>query len=109
MNVSNLPGRLIPNQLSGYLGVHNQMIVAATICGALAIAFTWMRNAAALVVEAIIYGFASGACVFIPYSFIVILFTVRQMFLFWHQCLQDGQIMSAKLGMLNPISSHESG
>jgi len=63
MNVSNLPGRLIPNQLSGYLGVHNQMIVAATICGALAIAFTWMRNAAALVVEAIIYGFASGAYV----------------------------------------------
>jgi hypothetical protein len=41
------------------------MIIAATICGALAIAFIGMRNATALVVEAIIYGFASGACMFI--------------------------------------------
>ncbi|THU89177.1 MFS general substrate transporter [Dendrothele bispora CBS 962.96] len=63
MNAANLPGRLIPNHLASRLGVHNQMIVAASICGALAIAFIGMHNAAGMVVIAIIYGFASGAYV----------------------------------------------
>ncbi|KAK7434243.1 hypothetical protein VKT23_020293 [Stygiomarasmius scandens] len=63
MNAANLPGRLIPNHLASRLGVHNQMIVAAAICGALAIAFIGMHNAAGVIVIAIIYGFASGAYV----------------------------------------------
>ncbi|KAI0699022.1 MFS general substrate transporter [Cytidiella melzeri] len=63
MNAANLPGRVIPNRLANRFGVHNQMIVSAAICGALAIAFIGMHNAAGVVLIAIIYGFASGAYV----------------------------------------------
>lgn len=62
MNAANFVGRVLPNQFAHKLGVHNQMIVAAAICGALAIAFIGMKNAAGVVLIAIIYGFASGAC-----------------------------------------------
>ncbi|KAI0341978.1 MFS general substrate transporter [Trametopsis cervina] len=63
MNAANLPGRVLPNQFAARLGVHNQMIVAAAVCGALAIAFIGMHNAAGVVLIALIYGFASGAYV----------------------------------------------
>lgn len=62
MNAANFVGRVLPNQFAHRLGVHNQMIVAAAICGALAIAFIGMKNAAGVVLIALIYGFASGAC-----------------------------------------------
>ncbi|KAI0804707.1 major facilitator superfamily domain-containing protein [Irpex lacteus] len=63
MNAANFVGRVLPNQFAHRLGVHNQMIVAAAICGALAIAFIGMKNAAGVVLIALIYGFASGAYV----------------------------------------------
>ncbi|KAF5334579.1 hypothetical protein D9758_018361 [Tetrapyrgos nigripes] len=63
MNAANLPGRIIPNHFASYFGIHNQMIIAASICGAIAIAFIAMRNAAGVIVISIIYGFASGAYV----------------------------------------------
>lgn len=62
MNAANLPGRLLPNRFAGRLGVHNQMIVSAAICGAFCFLFLVMKNVASLVLIAIFYGFASGAC-----------------------------------------------
>ncbi|EIM86991.1 MFS general substrate transporter [Stereum hirsutum FP-91666 SS1] len=63
MNAANLPGRLLPNRFASRLGVHNQMIVSAAVCGAFCFLFLVMKNVASLVLIAIIYGFASGAYV----------------------------------------------
>jgi len=60
MNAANLPGRLLPNHFASRLGIHNQMIVAAAICGILDITFLAMHNAAGVIVIAIIFGFFSG-------------------------------------------------
>lgn len=38
------------------------MIVSAAVCGAFCFLFLVMKNVASLVLIAIIYGFASGAC-----------------------------------------------
>lgn len=91
MNAANLPGRVIPNQFAYRLGVHNQMIVAAAICGALAIAFIGMRNAAGVVLIAIIYGFASGACKLTDSLVRIdmnLLTGYVQTCLCWHRCSQ---------------------
>jgi MFS transporter, MCT family, solute carrier family 16 (monocarboxylic acid transporters), member 10 len=62
MNAANLPGRIIPNHLAGYFGINNLMIISAIVCAAIIFSFVAVHNAAGIIVVAIIYGFASGAC-----------------------------------------------
>lgn len=66
LNAASVPGRIIPGFLAGRLGPLNMLIVAATMSGAITLAWSAIHNTAGLIMFAILYGFFSGGVVSLP-------------------------------------------